>query len=194
MQNLLTYNQCQQIIQFHRTHKHLQSVGSSTDYGGIKFQHIQTPWLRQLVGQVSLNLICEIYKTQGKVVYPEMIALNEWPIGGVQEPHLDTYSTVELDNDVVEEQPSREWTLILYLNENFRGGETYFPDQENYVHKPVAREGLLFQGLYHKHGVYPVRRNSRHTISMWFSTNPDNIITDNRTKDLELDHYRLRKA
>ena len=26
-----------------------------------------------------------------------MTAINEWEIGGVQEPHLDTYSTVELD-------------------------------------------------------------------------------------------------
>lgn len=121
-----------------------------------------------------------------------MIALNEWEIGGVQDPHLDTYSTVELNNDAVEDQPSREWTLILYLNENFKGGETYFPEQNNHIHEPKAREGILFQGLYHEHGVFPVRRNSRHTISMWFSTNPDMIITDERTKDLELDHYKLR--
>jgi len=51
----------------------------------------------------------------------------------------------------------------------------------------------LFQGLYHEHGVYPVRRSSRHTISQWFSTNPDNIITDERTKNLDLDHYTLRQ-
>lgn len=170
MQNLLTYNQCQQIIQFHRTHKHLQSVGSSTDYGGIRFQHIQTPWLRQLVGQVSLKLICEIYKTQGKVVYPEMIALNEWPIGGVQEPHLDTYSSESMQDGNPDEN-QREWTCILYLNDNFQGGETYIPFGEQY--EPQTGTGLLFQGIYIEHGVHKVRRNSRHTISFWFSDNVD---------------------
>ena len=171
MQNLLTYNQCQQIIQFHRTHKHLTSVGSATDYNGIRFQHIQTPWVRQLVGQVALNLICEIYKTQGKVTYPEMIAINEWPIGGFQEPHLDTYSSeslLDLDNL---EQNQREWTCILYLNDNFQGGETYVPYGEEYV--PETGTGLLFQGIYIKHGVRKVRRNSRHTIYFWFSDNVD---------------------
>ena len=33
--------------------------------------------------------------------------------------------------------------------------------------------GLLFQGIYIEHGVHKVRRNSRHTISFWFSDNVD---------------------
>ena len=40
----------------------------------------------------------EIYHAVGTRVYPEMAAVNEWEIGGVQEPHLDTYSTVEIEN------------------------------------------------------------------------------------------------
>lgn len=182
------------LIEWFKNHKHLRQVGDGSDYRGIDLIHIHTNWVRDIFNRVGHDVTSEIYHAVGTRVYPEMTAINEWEIGGVQEPHLDTYSTVELENDVIEEHPSREWTLILYLNEDFKGGETYFPDQDNYVHKPVAREGLLFQGLYHKHGVYPVRRNSRHTISMWFSTNPDNIITDERTKDLEKDHYRLRNS
>lgn len=189
---MLTENQSRNLIHFHKTHKHLRSVGDGTDYRAIDLIHIHTQWVRDIFNRIAYQSVGEIRKHSDQVVYPEMTAINEWEIGGVQEPHLDTYSTVELENDIIEEHPSREWTLILYLNEDFKGGETYFPDQDNYVHKPVAREGLLFQGLYHKHGVYPVRRNSRHTISMWFSTNPDNIITDDKTKDLEKDHYKLR--
>ena len=181
------------LIHFHKTHKHLRSIGDGTDYRAIDYIHIHTQWIRDVFNRVAYNSVGHIKKESDQTVYPEMIAINEWEIGGVQTPHLDTYSTVELDNDVVEEQPSREWTLILYLNDDFRGGETYFPEQNNYVHTPVAREGLLFQGLYHEHGVYPVRRGSRHTISQWFSTNPDNIITDERTKNLDLDHYTLRQ-
>ena len=189
---MITETESKSLIEWFKNHKHLRQIGSGEDYRGIDLIHIHTNWVRDIFNRVGHDVTSEIYHAVGTRVYPEMTAINEWEIGGVQEPHLDTYSTVELENDIIEEHPSREWTLILYLNEDFKGGETYFPDQDNYVHKPVAREGLLFQGLYHKHGVYPVRRNSRHTISMWFSTNPDNIITDDRTKDLEKDHYKLR--
>jgi hypothetical protein len=41
--------------------------------------------------------------------------------------------------------------------------------------------------------VNPVRRNSRHTISMWFSTNPERMLTDQRTNNLDEDHFDLRK-
>ena len=189
---MVTEWEAKNLIQYHKTHKHLRSVGDGSDYRAIDYIHIHTQWVRDVFNRVGYNAVGHIKKESDQTVYPEMIALNEWEIGGVQDPHLDTYSTVELNNDAVEDKPSREWTLILYLNENFKGGETYFPEQNNHIHEPKAREGILFQGLYHEHGVFPVRRNSRHTISMWFSTNPDMIITDERTKDLELDHYKLR--
>ena len=58
--------------------------------------------------------------------------MTEWPIGGFQDPHLDTYSYQERDDvDYNEEEreksPKREWTCIVYLNDDYTGGETYFP-------------------------------------------------------------------
>ena len=124
-----------------------------------------------------------------------MTALNEWEIGGVQKPHLDTYSNVEIRDDGFSEEsykPHREWTLILTLNDNFGDGKTYFPEQD-YVHKPTACEGILFQGIYHLHGVEPVRRCSRHTISMWFTEDPTMILSDERTQNLDLDNITIRQ-
>ena len=48
------------------------------------------------------------------------------------------------------------------------------PYGEEYV--PETGTGLLFQGIYIEHGVRKVRRNSRHTISFWFSDNVDRCI------------------
>ena len=39
--------------------------------------------------------------------------------------HLDTYSNQEVKHGTQSEKPAREWTCILYLNDDFRGGETY---------------------------------------------------------------------
>ena len=125
LKNLLTQNECRQIIHFHKTHRNLNSLGDGGDYRGIRLLHIQTPWVRQLIGRVALTLIAEVYKTQGKIVYPEMIAINEWVIGGYQKPHLDTYSSQSLQMQIDPNEKQREWTCILYLNDNFQGGQTY---------------------------------------------------------------------
>ena len=87
----MTQERCQEIIRFHKTHRHLTGVGDGSDYTGIRFMHIQSVWLRMYIAETIVNLVGEIRKISDQIVYPEMIAINEWPIGGIQHPHLDTY-------------------------------------------------------------------------------------------------------
>ena len=191
MLNLMSKERCQEIIQFHKSHRHLTGVGDGSDYTGIRFMHIQSSWLRQYVAEVIVDLVGEIRKTSDQIVYPEMIAINEWPIGGIQHPHLDTYSNQEMTHGTSPDKPSREWTCILYLNDNYKGGRTYVPDGE--VYEPKQGSGLLFQGIYIPHGVEKVRRHPRHTISFWFTTDVERCMPLNPVDDLSLDEdsYRL---
>jgi len=181
---------CQELIQFHKSHRHLTGVGDGSDYTGIRFMHIHTPWVRKAIAEVIVNLTGEIRKISDQIVYPEMIALNEWPIGGIQHPHLDTYSNQEINHGTSPDKPSREWTCILYLNSNYHGGRTYIPDGE--VFEPMTGHGLLFQGIYIPHGVQKVRRHPRHTISFWFSTDIDRCMPINPVEDLSLDEDSWR--
>ena len=191
MLNLMSKERCQEIIQFHKSHRHLTGVGDGSDYTGIRFMHIQSSWLRQYVAEVIVDLVGEIRKTSDQIVYPEMIAINEWPIGGIQHPHLDTYSNQEMTHGTSPDKPSREWTCILYLNDNYKGGRTYVPDGE--VYEPKQGSGLLFQGIYIPHGVEKVRRHPRHTISFWFTTDVERCMPIFPVDDLSLDEdsYRL---
>ena len=191
MLNLMTKERCQEIIQFHKSHRHLTGVGDGSDYTGIRFMHIKSPWLRQYVAEVIVDLVGEIRKPSDQIVYPEMIAINEWPIGGIQHPHLDTYSNQEMTHGTSPDKPSREWTCILYLNDNYKGGRTYVPDGE--VFEPEQGSGLLFQGIYIPHGVEKVRRHPRHTISFWFTTDVERCMPLFPVDDLSLDEdsYRL---
>ena len=74
--------------------------------------------IRKLFQKVENHCISEIYKATDTVYYTEMSAINEWPVGGVQTPHLDTYSDTEKDEDPdydvkIEKGlrgSSREWT------------------------------------------------------------------------------------
>ena len=82
----------QELIQFHKSHRHLTGVGDGSDYTGIRFMHIHTPWVRKAIAEVIVNLTGEIRKISDQIVYPEMIALNEWRCWWYSTPHLDTYS------------------------------------------------------------------------------------------------------
>ncbi len=187
----MTPQEAQELILFHKNHKSLEAVGDGSDYFGIRFMHIHTQWVRDIVFRIIYQLTGEIRLISNQIVYPEMIAINEWPIGGVQSPHLDTYSNQEVLHGNQSEKPAREWTCILYLNDNFKGGETYIPQGETY--KPEACSGLLFQGIYIPHGVNKVRRNSRHTISFWFTQDEMRQMVQHPVYDLNLDEdsYRL---
>ena len=186
----MSMERCQEMILFHKSHRHLTGVGDGSDYTGIRFMHIHTPHIREWIAEVIVNLIGEIRKTSDQVVYPEMIALNEWPIGGFQKPHLDTYSNQEMNHGTSPDKPSREWTCILYLNDNFNGGRTYIPDGETY--EPETGSGLLFQGIYIPHGVSKVRRHPRHTLSFWFTTDSGRCMPINPVRALNLDEDSIR--
>ena len=60
--------------------------------------------IRLLFQKVETHCTAEIYKATGKVFYPEMSTMTEWPIGGIQEPHLDTYSNQEMDDEDFNEE------------------------------------------------------------------------------------------
>ena len=186
----MTQERCQEIIRFHKTHRHLTGVGDGSDYTGIRFMHIQSVWLRMYIAETIVNLVGEIRKTSDQIVYPEMIAINEWPIGGIQHPHLDTYSNQEMKHETSPDKPSREWTCILYLNDNYIGGRTFGADGE--VYEPETGSGLLFQGIYIPHGVEKVRRHPRHTISYWFTTDIERCMPINPVPDLSLDEDSWR--
>ncbi len=194
MIKLLRPELCTELIQYYKEHEHMINVGNGSDYYGIRFLTIHTQWVRDLIFQVIYDLVGRIRVTNDQLVYPEMIAINKWPKGGFQDPHLDTYSNQEMVHGTTSEHVSREWTCILYLNDNYRGGRTYVPDTQ--VYEPKTGHGLLFQGVNIPHGVQKVRRNDRYTISFWFSSDPSkqmiqSPIRHNPEEDINEDSVRL---
>ena len=194
---ILTKEQCKNLIRWHNSHRHLETVGSPTDYAGIRKLHIKNEGIRQYFQIVENHCISEIYKATGKVFHTEMASLCRWHNGGVQNPHLDTYSNQEEKiGEGSAENPSREWTVIVYLNDDYTGGETYFPPSDYYpfgyqVEKEVG-DGLLFQGIYHGHGVFKVRRSTRHTLALWFTEDLSKAMTTRPVTDLNYNENTIK--
>lgn len=194
---VLSQQEANRLIYWSATHTHKRALGDGSDYTGYNKVHIKDHWVRDTLNALECIAITEIRKETDQIVFPEMTTITEWPIGGIQEPHTDIYTNSEIESDNKDPNPSREWTAIVYLNTNYTGGRTYFPPSDYnsilYTHQPEPCQMILFQGIYHPHGVEQVFRNSRHTVAMWFTTNKDRILTDYITENLSLDQFTIRQ-
>lgn len=188
-------NQCRNLIQWFKKHTHKITVGSKEDYWAIQKFHIFNPVVRDTLNQVEFDVVSEIFAKTGARMYPTMTNINQWHIGGMQTPHYDTYSSEEVDAGILNEElefPNREWTVILNLNEDFSGGQTYFPDRDMEQITPQVGKAVIFQGIYHLHGVHKVYQNQRYTISSWFSGDPNLMLSNRMTQQLDLKYTDLK--
>ena len=93
-------------------------------------------------------------------LFPQGIQIVSWPAGSQQDLHVDSYFK------------STSVTGIVYLNDDFFGGETQFPTLDLSV-KPTKGALLLFDGSSVPHSVRAVERGARYTVAMWFTKNID---------------------
>lgn len=74
---------------------------------------------------------------------------------------VDSYQLSHTDFDY------HSWTSILYLNDNFVGGETRILDE---VINPSTGMLVTFQGNVLPHEVLPVTKGYRYNILVWYKT------------------------
>jgi hypothetical protein len=123
------------------------------------------------------------FKTKVKV---EQCLLNRWRVGRDQLPHIDYFLDDE-DNDqkVIEQYESgspeffenfkenfktKNYSTLIYLNDDFVGGELYFPQYSDLTIKPIENLSICFKGdTKHLHGVKMVEEGIRYTISIFWT-------------------------
>lgn len=99
------------------------------------------------------NLNTEIYTTEA--------FLSLWNEGASAGVHRDNHQYYEY----------LEYSTVIYLNDDYEGGEIYFPEL-SYIYKPKAGDIVMFPCTTdnYVHGVQPVRGSNRYTIAMWHTT------------------------
>ena len=60
---------------------------------------------------------------------------------------------------------------IIYLNDNYEGGHTYFEDGTTFI--PLTGRAIFFDGQYYCHGVSSISKGSRYTVATWFMHGTD---------------------
>lgn len=87
------------------------------------------------------------------------INMTLWKEGHEMPPHLD-YGAWN-------EYPDREYASILYLNDDYEGGELYITDLKITI-KPKKGQLVCFQGGKYMHGVKKIITGERLTNICWF--------------------------
>lgn len=96
--------------------------------------------------------------------------------------HYDTFDHAsERGRRTIEEGGQRKYTLLVYLNDDFEGGFTYFPNVDFLV-MPKKGRALIFNNLDSKgkvikaayHAGLPVTRGKKYAVNIWVREKPLN--------------------
>lgn len=101
-------------------------------------------------------------------LHSHLVNFARWPVGYELQPHADS----ENPGGAAHPYPWRDFATVIYLNDDYGGGEIYFPNLGIEL-KPSARTLIIFPGtLFFLHGVRRVTHGMRHTIASFLTFDP----------------------
>ncbi len=170
--NLLTRRQCLGLIQtFDRCAALHSEKGNSHDWSGryiadAKLPETEIDTLRvamQLRHLTTLRILKELAPPY--FVFSDTSQLERWEVGDAMTPHA---GNIQPDGSPGF-APHRAYSSVLFLNDDYAGGETYFPGLGARI-RPEAGTLLVFDaGPGHVHGVSPVTRGVRYMYAGGFT-------------------------
>jgi hypothetical protein len=126
-------------------------------------------------------------------LHSELWEIVRWREGNFQEPHVDhidpnfDLNSIDLSNIPEECQyffeerniekykklfTNKAFTSIIYLNDDYVGGELYFPQHNNFEIKPKKGTMLIFSGtIDNMHGIKEITNGTRYTHVTFWSNN-----------------------
>lgn len=143
-----------------------ESCFLSRDYG-------DDPWVQSVHAKLM-----DLYGW-GDTLNSDPLQLHKYDVGQLFAQHADYYDMPE-QAERVERTGQRTWTMIVYLNDDFMGGETKFP----FIGlKCVPRKGtlVLWNNLFpedgepnplSQHAGLPVAEGTKYLLSKWFRDMP----------------------
>lgn len=101
-------------------------------------------------------------------VYADLLSISRWFPGMDQTPHADDMSNV--DEEKYKWFHHRDFGSVIYLNTNYSGGHTYYPDHNIEVTPKAGTLVIHPASPDHLHGVTKIEGNVRYTISSFWTT------------------------
>lgn len=109
-----------------------------------------------------------LFKHYGvKFPHAEMCSILRYLPGQSYKRHVDNLLLASRFVEVANGIPTRDISIVGYLNDNFEGGETLF-DRQNIKVKPKRGAAVVFPAYYtHPHQSLPVGRGKKYAFTSW---------------------------
>jgi len=114
--------------------------------------------------RAAAALITKFYRLTAPI-YPDLLQIMSWPVGIHMPPHADNANPDGSPHAMAH----RDFSGIVYLNDNYRGGEFYFTALDTII-KP--KKGMLVAftaGFHHEHAVLRVESGQRLTMPFFLT-------------------------
>lgn len=134
----------------------------------IPLNNISNNNIRFIIQQIILRIQKIIYTEYNvnKIIYADSVDLCRWFPGTEQDPHCDDMSNVQ-DQFII--HGHRKFGTIIYINNNYTGGRTYYPDHAYEIIPEVGKLAIHPADCVHKHGVTKIEDNIRYTIACFWT-------------------------
>lgn len=173
VENVLSNKDAEYLIKFANSFDIWEGAGDKF-WDGRVINYTKTLLYDKKVAQImlSVNLKCKEIIEKEMIdsgnVYSDTLQLIRWFPGMSQPPHVD-----DMSNTKAQGFEHRAFGSILYLNDNYSGGHTYYPNL-NFDITPKTGSLAIHPGdEEHLHGVTTVEDNIRYTIASFWTKDRD---------------------
>jgi|TARA_B100000035_G_scaffold313746_1_gene328168 Rps23 Pro-64 3,4-dihydroxylase Tpa1-like proline 4-hydroxylase len=163
--NFLSESNCNKLIQYQKNNSPNNFDKGFWDSRIVKTYDESIEKLTDYIHSKICVLCSEFF--QEEYVYLEFTNLVYWGSGMKLDPHADNYFIHEPETPHY--CPYRDYSSVLYLNDDYTGGETYFPEHNFSIEPKVGRLAIFTSGSDHIHGVKKVLNGDRYTMATWFT-------------------------
>ena len=178
--NFLTQDECNILIHYQKKHSvndiekwSLKDHDSNWNSRIVVLDKVDDVIIRKLIEVVhyKISILCaNSYNVN--YVYPEFSNLVYWAPGMNLGLHADN---MWIDDPKKSHYSShRDFSAVIYLNDNYEGGKTFFHD--GYEAQPKTGRLIYFtSGREDAHGVTEVISGHRYTFALWFTKNQERL-------------------
>ena len=150
--NFLNKNQCKRLINFYNSQPNKPKKFNTTFPLQLSVTETGPQFLKDKINQAGMDI------NNAVIDWFEIV---KWPSPNEGKAlHVDMASA------------STILSSIIYLNDNYEGGHTYFADGTTFA--PVTGRAIFFDGQYYRHGVSSISKGPRYTVATWFTHARDN--------------------
>ena len=106
-------------------------------------------------------------------LYLDFWDIVKWSDGKSMDFHADN---VDQDRNPLSYCHWRSHSAVLYLNQDYEGGETVFRDQNVNIFPETGKLLMFPAGYDFSHGVNQIENGDRYTLAMWFTEDPNHCL------------------